>query len=946
MNCFYDFLCYDDSFRGEHGDFSGEEAALNVKERVEFLRAYGRALAHKNGAPRQAVDAGALDAALGRCGETVRPQVRERLRLSGLKAFLRPVSSGFAGWQLYAGARIEGDTLVFPDGEIPPVPCAKYCFGGGIRPTVFSCRIFIPKDYLNGEGMRGIRRPPLTTSSGRVIEMRAGIREILRIQIYPNGQAYARVGKPDPYHHRNFLLGEVLTDAWNDLYLALGKDDYTVRWNNGEPCRFELTAGEDPDTIFFSGGMHAVGEWRVQPLLLAFGQREVRSFFEKEAHDFAAEEYLGEKELPFAVGGEACRDRELVLRKSFFPGRGRALLRLRTLDPCGRVLLNGKEVLRTGDFLDRQVDLTSFLRSGENELEICVSPRAPEVLFSWHRHRDPYFGWGCGEALIDFLPGEYLEDMRIETLTVGPGEVRAAFSFGISGFRKNRNYIVELFLQKTNPERGQERRIAVLPAHAGENRIEVSFPAECWSPDAPALYGVRALLSGDGMPLDDLVEETGFRTIAQQNGEIVLNGKKIVLKGALLMQFLPPYDEIVVNHICPSTEQIVRQICAIKAMNGNTVRMHLLGYGTNDPRYARVCDRLGVMNIWTTRLIDSLETVAWGREWRQGEAYLRQIREVFHHPSIIMWEGSNEYHAHPWDIDLLYDNFCRTVRKIDATRLLCPCSHLYYGGGLYGEEGFYYQDDGRSDQDFAPAESSWGWRDPLVVRSAHTYEILLGYGGKWDTFRRTAWPSQPPLFESREHAYLVSEFAVIGRPDPEIPQYRLYAKHDSYELSDEKNAIGCWLGEDGWRESQAYQALCAGHAIKKLRSSGADGILWCCLSGGANDASYLKPIIDFYGYAKYAFYTLREGFADVLCFGDFTDVVAGPSFTVRPVLSGGEEGKSYAVRLSLRDHSGQEIDCRQFQAVPGGGLTRLPAWKPAFPENGYYLIEYAVEEEP
>lgn len=204
-----------------------------------------------------------------------------------------------------------------------------------------------------------------------------------------------------------------------------------------------------------------------------------------------------------------------------------------------------------------------------------------------------------------------------------------------------------------------------------------------------------------------------------------------------------------------------------------------------------------------------LETVSWERGWLQGNAYAQQISEVVNHPSIIMWEGSNEYHANRWDIDLLFDSFCNIVRSVDTTRLLCPCSHLYYGGGLYGNKGFYYQDDGKKDQDFFPCKSSSGWKDPLVVRSAHTYEILLGYGNQWDTFRRADWASQSILLKSKEHAYIVSEFAVIGRHDDTVSECKEYVKNDSYELSDELRAFGCKLTEKEWKISQAYQALCA-----------------------------------------------------------------------------------------------------------------------------------------
>ena len=73
------------------------------------------------------------------------------------------------------------------------------------------------------------------------------------------------------------------------------------------------------------------------------------------------------------------------------------------------------------------------------------------------------------------------------------------------------------------------------------------------------------------------------------------------------MQFLPPYKEVPLNHVLPSNTQIIHQVLCAKKMGGNAIRMHQLGYGTNEKRFADACNRLGIMVCWTTRLLDALE---------------------------------------------------------------------------------------------------------------------------------------------------------------------------------------------------------------------------------------------------------------------------------------------------------------------------------------------------
>ena len=463
-----------------------------------------------------------------------------------------------------------------------------------------------------------------------------------------------------------------------------------------------------------------------------------------------------------------------------------------------------------------------------------------------------------------------------------------------------------------------------------------------WTCENPALYTVRAELIENGNPVDDEIIETGFRIIEQKNGDILLNGKKILLNGALWMQFLPPYENIVLSHICPTTKEIVWQAAMTKALNGNVARFHMLGYGNNDPRFAEVCDRLGLMNIWTTRLIDSAETIDVKNGWRAGKIYAEQMQEVINHPSIIMWEGSNEFHSSRAVLDKMYDEFVKTVKAADETRLICPCSHLYYGGGLYGNKGFYYQDDGKFNQDFEPCESSFGWKDEKVVRSSHNYEILLGYGNRWDIFREQAWKSQPALFKSKDHAYIISEFAIVGRQDNRTKEAEIYHKDDSYELADEKRAFGEAYEKLDFKLSQAYQALCAYNTVKYMRYLGADGLMWCSLSGGANDGSYIKPPIDFYGYKKQAFYALKEGFAETICFDKKVGVAYNGKYVCEPVLTGAEKGKTYNVKIEIKNQSGKVV-CEKTMTVKATGFTfDLNPFEVDL-RDGYYSVGYFVQ---
>ncbi len=956
-NNFYDFFKIDKNFKYKHGDFSAANGeCLSPEERIEFLKAYSDFLDEKNGAgtPEKAVSDEETKKLTAALSYKIVHKIRKRAVFDEMMAKIYEKPENFPGWQFYQNVSEESGELVFSDGIIPPVPCAK-CEFNCEKMTSFAFSFVLPEEYIDEEKRRE-KVIPLTTDTGRIIELRRGVAEILKLQIYRNGEIYARVGLPDPYHHKNFKLGDFNVNERNGVIIDLYGDFYEVKLNGNPAGKFELTNKATPDTLFISGGMHPVCKWSFKPESLTADGKTITNFFTTAEPKEEKKQNLGNVKLPFKIGGAKNKDKIVELTKKFTYDGGRAILNIGSLDPCGEVYVNGNFAFKTDGFLKSETDITGFLKKGENELKLLVFPRAPEINYSWHRNEDPYIAWLARGIYIDFLPESHIRDLVVKTVGISEKRVKAKISFKTVNFK--RGLKTKIYLAKSPCEAKfvrckSERTKSEKTVCCGEEVIfdgdgtenfeaETEFDADLWACEKPVLYTVRAELIDDGKPVNDEITETGFRTIEQKNGDILLNGKKILLNGALWMQFLPPYENIVLSHICPTLEEIVWQAAMTKALNGNVARFHMLGYGNNDPRYAEVCDRLGLMNIWTTRLIDSAETIDVKNGWLAGKIYAEQMKEVINHPSIITWEGSNEFHSSRAVLDKMYDEFVKTVQATDDTRFICPCSHLYYGGGLYGNKGFYYQDDGKFNQDFEPCESSFGWKSEKVVRSSHNYEILLGYGGKWDVFREQGWKSQPALFESKDHAYIISEFAVIGRQDNRTREAESYHKDDSYELADEKRAFGEAYDKLNFRLSQAYQAFCAYNVVKYMRYLAADGLTWCCLTGGANDGSYIKPPIDFYGYKKQAFYALKEGFADTICFDKKVGAVYNGGYVCEPAITGAEKGKTYSVGIVIKNQSG-DVVCKKKIAVKATAFTfDLEPFEVNL-EDGYYSVEYRVE---
>lgn len=937
----HDFFYYSSDFKKEHNDFTGDDS-FSAENRRDFLKNYAEFLKgyyKLPETPREVITDEELRSEMARIDlSSPLPQLSQKTELNRMNASLQEKPQQYKGWQLYTNkVRVEDGSVVFETDNLPPTAAASYYFDNKDRLCEFEFSFNMAKEY-NAQIPGGI----LDTTYGRTVELRSGIEDVIKLQFYSDGQCYARLGNTCPYHLKNVYIGDFEFEKEQFVKVKLDENSFTVELNGVVSDSLALSGEHNPDTLFVGCGMFNVGEWSFTPRSLTLGKTVINSFFARN-NEITEIEPLGTVTLPFSVGGYNNRNKYLILEQEFTAPEGKkAFLNIESLDPSGSVFINDRLVAKTNGFDLFRTEITDFLRPSKNHIKIVVDPRAPEMLFNWHRQKDAHNGWFSNTVWIDYYNSIEITAPEALPISVENNNVVCDFRANVSNDCSIKAYIRKIFPISEE----SETFIGELDVENNKAKATLAFKADAWTPESPNLYAVRLVATDkDGKIVDDVVCETGFRTICQNKGKLLLNGKPIVLTGALLMQFLPPHSETPVTHICPTTEQVLWQELMVKRMNGNTMRIHILGYGTNDARYARIADRIGLMLMWTTRYIDSVEQMALQNYWAAKDGYLKQVKERINNPSIIMWEGTNEYHPTLSDIDRIYEAFVPAVKRVDGTRLLSPISHLYYAGDMIPKPNCaFYNDAGTADHFGNPVTASKYWTDELVVRSAHTYEVLLGYGTPWRKMRNQEWSMQNELFESENSAYIVSEFAVTGRQNPNSPKAKEFFNKYSYEFPDE-DVLGFRFKEEEWEFSQAYQALAAKFNVKVMRERGADGMLWCCLMGGANDAGYLKPPIDCYGYPKFAFYTLKEGYNKLYAADSSLDALRPHGFEICPTLFGTEENKEYNLTVTLTDNNGVTIEERVYNKIKGDGNNiTLPLWKPKLQNNGYYVLLFKIEE--
>lgn len=163
-----------------------------------------------------------------------------------------------------------------------------------------------------------------------------------------------------------------------------------------------------------------------------------------------------------------------------------------------------------------------------------------------------------------------------------------------------------------------------------------------WSAEHPHLYTLLlALKNRESKILEYKSCRFGFREVKIQNGQLLLNGKPILIKGVNRHEHDPDTGHYV------SRESMIKDIRLMKRHNINTVRT---SHYPDDPQWYELCDRYGLY------LIDEANieshgmgykpdvTLANRPDWKKAhlERIQRMVERDKNHPSVIIWSMGNE----------------------------------------------------------------------------------------------------------------------------------------------------------------------------------------------------------------------------------------------------------------------------------------------------------------
>ena len=192
-----------------------------------------------------------------------------------------------------------------------------------------------------------------------------------------------------------------------------------------------------------------------------------------------------------------------------------------------------------------------------------------------------------------------------------------------------------IFSEEKNPDKGPGNSQKI-------NFVRQINQIKKWSAEVPALYSlVLVLKNQQDKVVQAVCRRIGFRQVEIKEGQLLLNGKAILIKGVNRHEHDPAGGHVV------SRASMVRDIKMMKQNNFNAVRT---SHYPDDPEWYSLCDQYGIYLIDEANIESHgygyrpPTTLADKAEWKQAhlERTIAMVERDKNHPSVIIWSLGNE----------------------------------------------------------------------------------------------------------------------------------------------------------------------------------------------------------------------------------------------------------------------------------------------------------------
>lgn len=324
------------------------------------------------------------------------------------------------------------------------------------------------------------------------------------------------------------------------------------------------------------------------------------------------------------------------------------IIRFEGVDSGFHLWINGKKVgYSQGSRMPSEFDITPYINTGENLLAVRVYQWTDG---SYLEDQDMWWLSGIFRD-VSLIAREkiHIEDFFVKT------QLDESYEDGILNietkvtnvdFVEYRDYKLRYILFDENLSKVGETAMDLDLASQCEKIVSLDIPVKSphkWSAEAPYLYNFLIVLEDlKGNILEVVPSKIGFRTVEVKDGNFLVNGVPIMLKGVNRHEIHPELGRAVPFH---SMEE---DIVLMKKYNINAVRT---SHYPNHPRFYELCDMYGLYVIDEAdlechgfELMGDISQISKDPAWE--EAYVDRVERMVerdkNHPSIIMWSLGNE----------------------------------------------------------------------------------------------------------------------------------------------------------------------------------------------------------------------------------------------------------------------------------------------------------------
>jgi beta-glucuronidase len=319
------------------------------------------------------------------------------------------------------------------------------------------------------------------------------------------------------------------------------------------------------------------------------------------------------------------------------------------------VYLNGQKLGKhIGGFTPFAYEITKLAKEKNNSLVVRVNNQrhadgVPTLNTDWWN-----YGGLTRDVLLVETPATFISNFRVRLKPGTTNMVEA--NVQLDGTKKEQTVKINFPLLQIAAE--------MMADTNGTARFELSVPKlALWSPKNPILNDVE--ISSD---VDQLKDRVGFRTIMTSGTDVLLNGRKLFLRGISI------HEENPLRGGRAWSEDDAKLLLGwAKKLNCNFVR---LAHYPHNEHMARLADEMGIM-VWEEI------PVYWTIQWTNTETLAnaeKQLSDVIardqNRASIVIWSVANETpvgEARTKFLKSLVDE----ARSLDGTRLVSAAMEVH-----------------------------------------------------------------------------------------------------------------------------------------------------------------------------------------------------------------------------------------------------------------------------